>query len=29
MQRSLLVFVPGCRVGAVLYEEPREIQMTP
>jgi hypothetical protein len=29
MHRSLPVFVLGCRIGAVLYEEPREIQMTP
>jgi len=28
MQRCLPVLVLGCRVGAVLNEEPREIQMT-
>ena len=29
MQRSRPIFVLGCRIGAVLYEEPREIQITP
>jgi len=28
MQRSRPVFVPGCHVGAVLDEEPCEIEMT-
>jgi len=29
MQRSRPIFVLGRRIGAVVYEEPREIQMTP
>ena len=28
MQRSLPIFVLGCRVRAVLNEEPREFEMT-